>query len=117
MIHSKKITIPLYFIDLRIIFANNLSEIQEKYNFTDLSKYSAITFENENSEYNECIVAFSEYDLSVIAHEIVHIKNYVFRETSMKLCKDNDEAEAYLTGYLFKQIEQFLIKFRFKDKQ
>lgn len=110
MIHLKKIRIPLYFIDLKIIFTDNLSEIQEKYNFSDLSKYSAITFKNTKSKDNECIVAFSEYDLSVIAHEIVHIKNYVFRETSMKLCKDNDEAEAYLTGFLFKEIESFLVK-------
>lgn len=110
MIIKKTIKIPFYYINLKIIFVKNLKLIEKKYNFSDLSKYSAITFSNCTDNKNECIVAFSEYDLSVIAHEVVHIKNYVFKESGVKLDVNNDEAEAYLVGFLFKAIQQFLSK-------
>jgi hypothetical protein len=45
-----------------------------------------------------------------IAHESVHLANLIFRERGIKPDPYNDEPQAYLTGWLFDQIERFLNK-------
>jgi hypothetical protein len=50
----------------------------------------------------------AEIDLTKIAHEIVHLKNYIYQDIGIESDRFNDEPEAYLTGWLFKQIEIFL---------
>lgn len=42
----------------------------------------------------------------IIAHECVHIKNIIFRNKGIKPDIANDEPEAYLVGFLFKEIEK-----------
>ena len=48
--------------------------------------------------------------MSSITHEVVHIKNFIFLNCGAKLDRDNDESEAYLSGYLFEQIYNFINK-------
>lgn len=43
-----------------------------------------------------------------IAHEIFHAVELLLRELKMTLCADNDEAYAYLIGYI---TEQFYLQF------
>lgn len=43
-------------------------------------------------------------DVNTIAHESIHIKNAVLRHAGIKHDFDNDEAEAYLTGWIAEQI-------------
>lgn len=38
-------------------------------------------------------------------HELVHVKNLIFRDTGMKSVYDSDEHEAYLMQYLYKKYE------------
>lgn len=42
--------------------------------------------------------------LSVLAHEIVHLINIMYREKGIKLDTENDEWQAYLTSWLFKNL-------------
>lgn len=44
--------------------------------------------------------------LSVLAHEIVHLINIIYRQKGIRLDTENDEWQAYLTSWLFKNLYQ-----------
>lgn len=105
----KTINIPIYQCKLTLILDKDLSYIVKKYNTIDLSDYGAVTMRvpNKHSEY---IIAFEYTEGSIIAHELVHLINYIFEDKHISLDIKNDEPQAYLTGWLFKQIDNFLNK-------
>ena len=47
-------------------------------------------------------------NLAAIAHEIFHAVYYIMKESGVKLSEDSEEAFAYLTEYLMKQIIEHL---------
>lgn len=103
------IGIPIYQCKLTIILDKDLSYIEKKYKTKSLSDYGAITMRVPN-KFNEYIMSFEYSEGTIIAHEIVHLKNYIFQDKGIELDKFNDEPEAYLTGWLYKQINNFLNK-------
>lgn len=105
---QKTIEINPYCATLTMFETTNLNWIEQEYKTKSLEGYGAVTFDDE-SEYRHYIVAFTDKKhLSNIAHEIVHIKNYIYRDCAMELDIHNDEPEAYLTGWLFEEIYKFL---------
>lgn len=46
----------------------------------------------------------------ILAHEIVHIVSFAFRERGIKYDVDNDEFQGYLTGWLFKVLNEHIFK-------
>jgi hypothetical protein len=101
------IDIPMYQCKLTIILDKDLSYIEKKYGTKSLSDYGAVTMRVPD-KFSEYIMGFEYSDGTIIAHELVHLKNYIYQDRCIKLDVDNDEPEAYLTGWLFKQIETFL---------
>jgi len=41
--------------------------------------------------------------------ECVHLVNAIFLDCGQQLDRENDEAQAYLTGFLFAEIDKFLL--------
>jgi hypothetical protein len=108
---KETIEVPIYDCKLTIILDDDFSYIQKKYKIKkDLSNYGAVTLDKEAGFRNYVVSFTDKYHLSNIAHEIVHIKNAIYLDCAMKLDSENDEHEAYLTGWLFNQIYQFLEK-------
>ena len=104
---KKTIDIPIYGVKLTIILDDDFSYVEKKYNFEPL-RGRAVTVVDSN---RHIAVAFVDKKyVSSIVHEVVHIKNYVFLWCGAKLDIDNDECEAYLSGYLFEQIYEFINK-------
>lgn len=103
----KKVKIPIYFRELVIIKAKCLTSLNKKYK-VDIKKDSmgAVMFRHKD----KYIVAFQKSDISgsLIAHESVHIVNAVFEDIRANLDIINDEPQAYLTGWIFEQIENAL---------
>ena len=104
---KKTIKIPIYLGKLTIIFDKDLSYVQNKYKTRSLENYGAVTLKDE-SKYREYIVAFESKDYSLIAHEIVHVINYIYLDCGIELDRVNDENQAYLTGWLFEEIEKII---------
>lgn len=44
----------------------------------------------------------------VLAHEIVHIISFLFKAKGIKYDVDNDEFQGYLTGWLFKELNEHI---------
>lgn len=103
------IDIPIYQCELTIILDKDLSYIEKKYGTKSLSDYGAITMRDPNN-FCEYIMAFEYTDGTIIAHEIVHLKNYIYKDRCIELDMINDENEALLTGWLYAQIDNFLNK-------
>lgn len=107
---KKTIRIPIYECDLTIILDKDLSYVEKKYRTKSLEDFGAVTLKDKSKD-KHIVVAFTDKEhLSNIAHEVVHIKNFVFLEYAAELDRYNDEPEAYLTGWLFDQINNFLNK-------
>lgn len=104
---SKEITIPIYFGKLIIITTDDFSEVNELYNTKiDNNLYSAVVFEVKDKD--EYIVAIKIIKWSIIAHEVVHLVNSIFLSCGIELDRHNDEPQAYLTGWITNEIDQFL---------
>jgi len=105
---KKTIKIPIYGGTLTMILDDDLKYVEKQYKTTCLDDFGAVTLKNPKG-YKEYAVAFTDKDhLSNIAHEIVHLKNYIFLDCGAQLEIHNDEPEAYLTGFLFDEIYNFL---------
>lgn len=107
---KKKVNIPIYYNELLIIQCKDLNKVAKKYNLGNVSKYGAfvfnINYKNGDTKY---AVAFSDdVDGSLIAHECVHLVNAIYIDRNIQLDRHNDEPQAYLMGWLFKQCEEFL---------
>jgi hypothetical protein len=62
-----------------------------------------------------CAVFDKKYcNPDTIAHEVVHVVNMVYTYSGVKHDPDNDEPQAYLTGYLVGEIHK---AFKMKDKK
>lgn len=81
---TKTINIPIYQGTLTIIEAQDLNEVSKKYKTPDLSNYGAVTLKNQK-EYRSYVVAFEtdSFSNSLIAHEVVHIINYIYLLTAV----------------------------------
>lgn len=112
---SKTIEVPIYGCYLTIIFTKDLNEVVKKYKLSgNWNEFGALTFEDK-LKYRHYVVAFTDANhLSNIVHEIVHIKNYIFLGINAKVDIQNDEPEAYLSGWLFDQINNFLVTIKNK---
>lgn len=93
-----------------MVYDADLSYIEKKFKTIPLTGFGAVTLKDEN-KYRHYIVGFTDKEhLSNIAHEIVHIKNHIYLDCAMELDRFNDEPEAYLTGWLFDAIYDFIKK-------
>lgn len=104
---KKTIDIPIYIGKLTIISDTDLSYVEKKYKTKSLKNFGAITLKDE-SKYRNYVVAFEYTEGSIIAHEIVHVINYIYLDCGIELDRVNDENQAYLTGWLFNEICSFL---------
>lgn len=111
---SQKIKIPIYGGELIIACCDNWVILNQSF-FTDiLDQYTwdescdGYVFDDSNRFF---AVFKNEPSGSVIAHEVVHLVNLLFIDRSIPLDIHNDEHQAYLTEWFFKQIENF-----FKDE-
>lgn len=104
---STEVKIPIYFGKLIIVVAKNLEELNPFYNTKiEDSLYDAVFFEiKENDEY---IIAIKKVEWSIIAHEVVHIVNAIFLKCRIEPDRNNDEPQAYLTGWVTNEIDKFL---------
>lgn len=107
---KKVITIPIYHNQLVVIKCDDLQEVAKKYNLGDVSSYGAFVFKLTNKDGRKRYVAAfdKDYTGSLIAHECVHLVNEIYIDRGIQLDRQNDEPQAYLTGWLFEQCEKFL---------
>lgn len=104
---KKKIKIPQYCCEVTIVLDDDLKWVERTFDTSSLDEYGAVTLKDK-SKYRHYVVAFESSDRSTIAHEIVHLINYIFIDCGIELDRVNDENQAYFTGWLFNEIDKIL---------
>ena len=112
---KKVIKIPIYFGNLVMLQTNKFQKVNKSYNsnFTkeDNDIYDAVVFKDSKKHINQYVIVVRKNpSYSVIAHETVHLVNAIFKDHGIELSLDNDEPQAYLTGWLFEKIDEVLNK-------
>lgn len=104
----KEVAIPIYFGTLVMIFTDELEGLNPIYK-TNIREddYDAVVF-IDKPDSDKVIVAIKKKDWSVIAHETVHVVNAIFLNCNIQLDRNNDEPQAYLTGWVVSEIDKFL---------
>lgn len=107
---KKVIPIPIYQSELVIIQDKNWKRVKKKYNLNVSKRFGAFVFRHmKKSGRMQYIVCLDmNPSNSLIAHESVHLVNHLFEDWGIKLDLDNDEPQAYLTGWFVEQINKFL---------
>lgn len=105
---KKKIKIPIYFGTLEIVTSEDRIELSEKYKI-EPDGFDAMVFKNSKPDFPTNYVALfvGKPTNKIIAHEVVHIVSNIFHDRGITKDLINDEPEAYLTGFIFEQIEKF----------
>ena len=106
----KTIKIPIYFGTLVIYKGNNWRKIEKKYNLKSTKGCLGFAFsldeKNKPSQFIVCVP--KKYDAGVVAHEALHLTNFILKERGINADYDNDEAQAYLIGWIVTEIYKFL---------
>ena len=105
---SKTIEIPIFFGKLILIQTNDRGFIKEKYLKeveVDLDMFEGLSFRNyQRSGYSMYVIWVNEnITLEGLAHESLHTANYILKDRMVGVTLENDEAQAYLMGWILKQ--------------
>lgn len=109
----KEIEIPIFFGTLQIVVTNNFKKAVKKLKINigdyEVDNYSAFTYKDSRNNVDLYRVFITKgVKTSVVVHESVHIVNFIFKNTGIELSLTNDETQAYLTGWIFEQIDKQL---------
>ena len=108
MKYKKIIDIPILGGKLCITRIKSWKKVNKEYGFdlTNIMDACVIFKEENNISYNE-IYFINKPSNAVIAHEAVHAVNNIFKSRGIKLDINNDELQAYLTEWVFEQVENY----------
>lgn len=100
----KTVTIPIYDGVLHIHIGKPTDEVMTSLEFTPLDKDND-SLAQTHSMGKIILIWFNgtECNYGLIAHEITHVKNYLFKYIGQELDTSNDEVEAYLMEWLTNQ--------------
>lgn len=85
--------VPIYNINIKVKLKNKIKD------------YDAYVYKKNNIIH---AVFRKNVDDSIIVHECIHIVNFIFKISNVYLDVDNDETQAYLTQYIFKELKKII---------
>lgn len=108
---KKSTKIPIYFGTLIIHQNKSLKPIKKKYKLNgDIDKIDACAFTTYSKKgFAKYVMAFTgTCTPGIIAHEVVHIVNMIFKDVEVDLDVYNDEPQAYFTEWVTNQCHKYL---------
>ncbi len=105
---TKIIKIPIYNQDLKVTITPDFLGWFDRspLEFEKMDATEAVTF-TDGKHY--CIVFDSKrLKVGTVAHEVTHVVHWLFKDLGTIADFNNDEAEAYLNGFLFEKTFEFL---------
>jgi hypothetical protein len=106
--------IPIYFGELHVFICNDSKLVNDKYKL-NIPEYMFGAFEaichqfhKKNGYLRYYIIIRENVTPKIIAHESVHLTNFIFKDRGINLDLDNDEPQAYLHGWIFESIYKLI---------
>lgn len=117
--------IPLYGCLLHVLIGHDLEALSlaaglptDGFNGNSLAFYNACAFRADRAEdVGYFILLKPNASANTVAHEAVHIVNKVFNDRGIKLDSNNDEPQAYFTGWVVEKINYTLTSDEIKAKK
>ena len=100
MITKKVINIPIFRLKLKIIIVDELKEALGIEPNIDTEADSCVIDHNNGT----ATIIIASNDMSIIAHECLHIKNIVWNRIGYSPQALNDEVDAYLLDYIITEV-------------
>lgn len=106
MITKKTINIPIFRVKLLIVVADTTEECLQIDSRVDTGCDSCVI------DYCDGRVAIfiSSKEQAVVIHECLHVKNAVWNRIGYEPCVNNDEVDAYLIAYIYKEVKKVIDK-------
>lgn len=106
MITEKTIVIPIYRYSLRIVVTDSMKEAKDRYSdiSDDTSKGMLLDYGDKS------MIVVPPNDTPTIIHECEHAKNAIWKRIGFIPTPENDEPDAYLLEYLYKEVMKIVNK-------
>ena len=100
MVTKKVINIPIFRLKLKIVVVDDIKEALEINPNIDTEADSCVIDNNNGT----ATIIIASNDMSVIAHECLHVKNAVWTRIRYSPQVLNDEVDAYLLDYIMTEV-------------
>ena len=100
MITKKNINIPIFRLKLKIVVEDDIEEALEIDTNINTEADSLVIDHNNGT----ATVIIASNDISIIAHECLHVKNAVWNRIGYSPNPLNDEVDAYLLDYIMAEV-------------
>ena len=100
MITKKTINIPIFRLKLKIVVVDDIEEALEIDSNINTEADSLVIDHNNGT----ATVVIASNDMSIIAHECLHVKNAVWNRIGYSPNPLNDEVDAYLLDYIMAEV-------------
>ena len=100
MITKKNINIPIFRLKLKIVVVDDIEEALEINPNID-TEADSLVIDNNNGT---ATIVIASNDISIIAHECLHVKNAVWNRIGYSPNPLNDEVDAYLLDYIMTEV-------------
>ena len=100
MITKKDIIIPIFRLKLKIVVVDDIKEALRIEPNIDTEADSCVIDHNNGT----ATIIIASNDMSIIAHECLHIKNTVWARIGYSPQALNDEVDAYLLDYIMTEV-------------
>ena len=100
MVTKKVINIPIFRSKLKIIVVDNIKEALEIEPNIPPEADSCVIDHNNGT----ATIIIASNDMSIIAHECLHVKNTVWNRIGYSPNPVNDEVDAYLLDYIMAEV-------------
>ena len=100
MITKKNINIPIFRLKLKIVVVDDIEEALEIDTNINTEADSLVIDHNNGT----ATIIIASNDMSIIAHECLHVKNAVWNRIGYSPNPLNDEVDAYLLDYIMAEV-------------
>ncbi len=121
-LHFKQVQVPIYKGKLLIVLTNDTEGLNRKMGFNYSGDTFAFAIRTGYKGYQSYLVAlnfdndFAKITHGIIAHEAVHIANFIQEYVGVVPTFDNDEPSAYLTQWVVDEIYKMMSKYKKKAR-
>lgn len=106
MLTQKVITVPIYRYTLRIVVFDSFKEVVKAFpEVRDNDSKGAVLDYGDKS-----MICVPHDDIPTIVHECEHVKNSIWKRIGFIPTYENDEPDAYLIEYLYKEVMKIVKK-------
>lgn len=106
MLTEKNIIVPIYRYALKIVVFDDFKEVKERFPEVESDDSKGILYDYGD----KAMICVPPHDVFTVVHECEHAKNAIWKRVGFIPTPENDEPDAYLIEYLYKEVMNIVKK-------